>query len=76
MPISKSRLVREDKIPIFKIGDHVRWIRGAASSQQKNAIGIVVEVMPDNENREAFTTYDIEFQFGIYTLYGSQIEAE
>ena len=63
-------------MPSFTIGDHVRWVRGAVSSEQKNAIGVVLEVMPDDANLEAFTIYDIEFRFGIYTLYGSQIEAE
>jgi hypothetical protein len=64
-------------MPSFKVGDRVRWVRAAFSSEQHNALGTVVDVTPnDDANLEAFTIYDIEFEFGIFTLYGSQIEAE
>ena len=64
-------------MPSFKVGDRVRWVRAAISSEHKNAVGTAIDVMSnDDTNLEAFTIYDIEFQFGMFTLYGSQIEAE
>jgi hypothetical protein len=63
-------------MPGFKVGDHVRWVKAAFSPEYKNAVGIVESGIPSDTDAEGFTMYDIKFEFGKRTLYGTQIEAE
>jgi hypothetical protein len=60
----------------FKVGDSVRWVKAVASPEFKNAVGIVELVIPSNTDGPKFDIYNIEFEFGTRTLYGTQIEAE
>ena len=60
---------------LFNIGDKVRWIRAVAAPEYRNAIGMIVAVFPDERHSLAFSTYDVHFPFGTWTLYGTQIEA-
>ena len=62
----------------FKVGDKVRWVRAVASPEKKNAVGVIITVIPNDANLEEFAIYaiyDIEFSFGIATLYGTPIDA-
>jgi hypothetical protein len=59
----------------FKIGDRVQWVRAVPDATKQDNIGIVTAVIPDDKNRDEFTLYDIKFDFGLYTLYGTQLRA-
>jgi hypothetical protein len=58
----------------FQVGDHVRWVQSVVRPEFKNPSGIVKMVIP-NDN-ELFAQYDVEFDFGICTLYSSHLELE
>ena len=64
-----SNLVR------FAVGDHVRWVRALADPGNQNSVGQVLAVVPNDSNLDAFTIYDVEFSFGRFTLYGTQVDA-
>ena len=59
----------------FKTGDKVRRAEPFSSLEYKNAVGAVALVIPSDTDVPELTIYDIEFLFGIRTLYGDQIEA-
>jgi len=63
-------------MPQFNVGDSVRWVRALSYPEYKNSVGIVQAVIPNDNNLPGFTMYDVEFQFGLATLYGTQLEAE
>ena len=58
----------------FKVEDKVRWVR-ARYSENKGAVGTVFDVILSDTDIEDFNLYDIEFEFGKLTLYGTQIES-
>jgi hypothetical protein len=60
--------------PRFTKGDRVRWVRAVALPENRNAVGVIVAVIPNDTNVDDFTMYDITFPFGTLTLYGTQIE--
>jgi hypothetical protein len=62
-------------MPVFKVGDHVRWINAVSIPELKNAVGVVESVIPNDTQVDEFTMYEIEFEFGPRTLYGTQIRA-
>lgn len=57
----------------FKIGDRVRWGRAVPDPNLKDLTGVIVAIIPSDMDLPQFTMYDIKFDFGIYTLYGTQI---
>ena len=59
----------------FKIGDRVQWIRAVPDATRMDNIGIVTAVIPDDNNPDEFSLYSIKFNYGIYTLYGTQLRA-
>lgn len=62
----------EDRL---NVGDKVRWVRAVLGSQYSNAVGVVVLVIPDDRHSREFSMYEVQFSFGLRTLYGTQIEA-
>ena len=67
--------VKDHKLVRFKRNDRVRWVRALSYPEYENAVGTVLDVIPNDTSLDAFTMYDVEFQFGKFTLYGTQIEA-
>jgi hypothetical protein len=61
---------------IFKVGDQVRWQHGVPELKAKNALGAIIAVIPNETGVDELTLYEIKFDFGAFTLYGSQIEKE
>jgi hypothetical protein len=61
-------------MPLFQVGDHVRWVNAVSSLEYKNAVGTVEFMIPNDTGVEEFTMYDIQFEFGTRTLYGTQLE--
>ena len=59
---------------VFHVGDHVRWVRAVASPECRNAIGVILAIVPDDRNSREFSIYEVRFTFGTRTLYGTQIE--
>jgi len=66
----------DHKLIRFKRSDRVRWVRALSHPEYENAVGTVLDVIPNDASLDAFTMYDVEFQFGTFTLYGTQIEAD
>jgi hypothetical protein len=61
---------------LFKVGDQVRWRHAVRESKVKNALGTITAVIPNETGVDDLTLYEIEFDFGAFTLYGGQIEQE
>jgi hypothetical protein len=68
---TSSSAVKDHKLVRFRRNDHVRWVRALSYPEYENAV-----VIPNDASLDAFTMYDVEFQFGKFTLYGTQIEAD
>ena len=62
-------------MPVFKVGDHVRWVSAVSVPEYKNAVGVVESVIPNDTQVDEFTMYEIKFKFGLRTLYATQIRA-
>jgi hypothetical protein len=60
-------------MPVFLVGDKVRWVSAVSVPEYKNAVGVVESVIPNDTQVDEFTMYEIEFKFGPRTLYGTQI---
>jgi hypothetical protein len=60
----------------FRIGDRVCWTRAVADPNKVHIPGTVIDVIPGDSALDAFTMYDVKFEFGTFTLYGTQIEPE
>jgi hypothetical protein len=60
----------------FRVGDHVCWTRAMGDPSKAELPGIVRSVFPCDSGLDDFTMYDVEFDFGTFTLYGTQIEPE
>ena len=56
----------------FKVGDRVLWTRALSEPIKERIIGTIVAVIPSRV--PSFTMYDVEFEFGTFALYGTQIE--
>jgi len=61
-------------VPRHNIGSKVRWVHALNIPENQNAVGIVLAVIPNDDDLDDFTMYDIQFPFGNFTLYGTQIE--
>ena len=59
----------------FKTGDHVYWTRAVADPSKVRVPGVVQMVIPSDSGLDEFNMYDVKFDFGTFTLYGTQIEA-
>ncbi|HYR89421.1 MAG TPA: hypothetical protein VE422_35425 [Terriglobia bacterium] len=57
----------------FNVGDRVEWVRAIPSPELKDIAGIVMAVIPNDQDLDDFYMYDIQFDFGLYTLYGTQL---
>jgi len=60
----------------FKVGDEVRWRHGVPELKAKNALGTIIAVIPNETGVDELTLYEIQFDFGAFTLFGSQIAKE
>jgi hypothetical protein len=56
----------------LKVGDLIRWAHDYEECLTY-AIGTIIAVIPSDNNLKEFTMYDIVFEFGLRTLYGSHI---
>jgi len=54
----------------------VCWTRAVADPNKVHIPGTVIDVIPGDSALDAFTMYDVKFEFGTFTLYGTQIEPE
>jgi hypothetical protein len=61
---------------LYKIGEQVRWRNAVPESKVKNALGTITAVIPNETGVDDFTLYEINFDFGAFTLYGGQIEPD
>jgi hypothetical protein len=61
---------------VLKVGDQVRWRHAVPDSTAKDALGVITAVIPNETGVDDFTLYEIQFDFGVFTLYGAQIEHE
>ena len=61
---------------MLQVGDQVRWRHAFRESTAKNALGTITAVIPNETGVDDFTLYDIQFDFGTFTLYAAQIEQE
>jgi hypothetical protein len=55
-------------------GDLVRWTRAVAPPERLNSVGSVREVFAEDSGFAQFRLYEIHFPFGLFTLYGTQLE--
>jgi hypothetical protein len=62
-------------VPKHEVGSEFRWVREVTYPENRNAVGIVLAVIPNDATLDDFTMYDIEFSFGNFSLCGTQIEA-
>jgi len=60
-------------MPSFKVGDRVRWVRAVNDPQQKDVVGVIVGIIPDDA-AQGVTMYDVKFDYGRFALYSTQIE--
>ena len=60
---------------LFDSGQKVRWVRAVSVPEYRSVVGMVVTVIPDDRHSREFSMYDVQFPFGMRTLYGTQIEA-
>ena len=60
----------------YNIGDRVCWARPVADPIKITIAGVVLAVIPSDSGLDDFTMYDVQFEFGTFTLYGTQIEAD
>jgi hypothetical protein len=58
----------------LSIGTSVLWVRACSDPKNKNAIGTILSVHPSDSGDDMFAEYDVQFDFGIRTLYGTQVE--
>jgi hypothetical protein len=63
-------------MPSFNVEDKVRWVRAVGRPEYKDVVGTVLDVIPSDTNLEKFNMYHVEFDFGRFTLYGTQIAPE
>ena len=58
----------------FNVGDSVVWVQAFSVSSDQGKIGTVIAVMPSDFGSESFHMYDVRFDMGLRTLYGSQLQ--
>lgn len=59
---------------IFKPGDRVCWTKAILIPPTRREIpGTVLQVMPSTDG-SPFTLYQVQFEFGIFVLYGAQLD--
>jgi hypothetical protein len=61
---------------LFKVGDKVRWRHAVHELKAKDALGTITAVIPNETSVDELTLYEIKFDFGTFTLYGTQIVQE
>jgi hypothetical protein len=76
IPYRFDAIKKQDKLVRFKRGDRVRWVRALSLPEHENAVGTVLNVIPNDAHVDAFTIYYIEFQFGTFALRGTEVEAD
>ena len=61
---------------VFKAGDRVCWSKAIVEPPTRRDVpGTVLQVMPGAEAEDAaFTMYQVQFEFGVFTLNGKQLE--
>jgi hypothetical protein len=59
---------------LFKVGDEVQWSKVVSLSKGANTLfGIVNAVISDSELEE-WTMYEVQFGFGLFMIYGTQLK--
>lgn len=51
------------------------WVKTGADHQPE-IIGTVLAVMPSDSKLDEFALYDVKFDFGTFTLHGTQLQAQ
>jgi hypothetical protein len=67
--------MRHPRKPRSSVGDRVRWAHATSDPNKVDVSGIVMAVIASDFGLDDFTMYDVKFDFGTSTLYGTQIEA-
>ena len=57
---------------MFKVGDQVLWI-DATSDVDKGSVGTIVDFVPSIYGVGSFHLYEVQFDFGLRSLYGTQL---
>jgi len=60
---------------MFRVGDRVVWKNATLGLAHENNAGTVVNVIPHEKQLDEFALYDVDFDFGTRTLYGTQLVA-
>jgi hypothetical protein len=58
----------------FQVGDRVQWVRAVPDTKLKGAAGVILAVIEADKRPDEYNLYDIRFEFGMYTLYGTQLD--
>ena len=75
-PPTATSIIAGEMPMVFKVGDQVRWRHAIRESTARNALGTITAVIPNETGVDDFTLYEIKFDFGVFTVYGAQIEQE
>ena len=67
-------LYHHSRMAQYKVGDHVQWTRAVSQPRFKNAKGLVTAVLDNDTQVDDLTLYDVQFEFGLFTLYGTQLD--
>ena len=57
----------------FSIGDRVIWAK-ALRDEYRKAEGRIVRVVPSDSNLPQLVIYEVQFEFGLRTLFCDQLE--
>jgi hypothetical protein len=55
----------------FQIGDRVRWLK--EKPRFTGSVGIVVNVLSNDQHLPDFNLYDVKFDFGLLTVHDSEL---
>lgn len=58
---------------LFRVGQSVVWVK---ADNRPAIIGTVVAVMPSDSELDEFAIYEVEFDFGTFTLHATELMAQ
>ena len=74
MGLLAGSLYHHSRMALYKVGDYVCWTRAVSQPSFKNATGQVATILDNDTQVEDLTLYDVQFEFGLFTLYGTQLD--